>query len=639
METLPGRGYRFIGPVQRSPKPVLEITQARADASPSSQTRAWLPWAACGALAVVGLGGYWLGSRGGRPVESLQPVRFQVTPPPGFALEGAASRQSFALSPDGTRLAFTAMNDSGALSVFVRDIDALEPRRIPDSDGAHTVFWPPDGRSLFLTVRGKLRRAWLDGKPPVILSDSPPFMFSGAWLSPNAMLLSGRLAASILPPSGGTLQPVATQYPWPQMLPDGKLLLYAGWNTRTGRHVARIARFGDPGSAKDLIEADSRAMYTASVVTPGAGYLVFVRGGSLLAQPFDVRSLRVTGEAMPVVNKLYSFFPTGAADFSVAGRGSLAYLGFTGRSQLAWVDRQGRQVTAIGPAGTNVKSGRLSPNGRWVAAAIYDVERGSQNLWLFDSEKGAGRQLTPAAGVRDAPVWSPDSTSLAYMYSTGDKPPGIQVRGVGEEESEQSLAPAGFQMPTDWSPGGRFLLYINTGVPRFAQDTQSDIWLADMMARDRKPIPLLKTQFHEANAMFSPDGKWIAFTSNESGRSELYIQAFESGDSPRMAGERFLVSRSGAQAVRWRRDGKELFYLAFDGRIHAVPVTLSAKPVLGAPQALFAIGTEARAAIHSILGFDVSPDGRRFLIPVVAAGEGPSLVVVRNWETALPRKP
>jgi dipeptidyl aminopeptidase/acylaminoacyl peptidase len=463
-------------------------------------------------------------------------------------------------------------------------------------------------------------------------------MFSGAWLSTDKLLLSGRLAASTASPSGGALEPMAGTYPWPQMLPDGKHLLYTVWNARRGLgHLARVERVGDPGSAKDLIETDSRVMYTASVAS-GAGFLVYLRAGSLLAQPFDARSLRVTGEAKPVVDKVYWFAPTGAADFSVSDRGSLAYMDYDARSQLAWVDRRGRRLAVVGPERTNVKSGRLSPDGRWVAAAIYDVERGSQSLWLFNTKTGAGRQLTPAPGLRDAPVWSADSSKLAYLHATGDALPRIHARGIGEDEAEEPLPAADFQAPTDWSPDGRFLVYVNTGIPRFANETQSDVWLVDL-ERDRKLIPLLKTPFHEANPVFSPDGKWLAFTSNQSGRSELYIQAFQPADLPRMAGERYLVSRSGAQAVRWRRDGNELFYLAFDGRVHAVPVRLSPKPAFGGAEPLFTISTEARATIHSVLGFDVSPDGQRFVIPMVAPGDGPSLVVVQNWEAALARRP
>jgi Tol biopolymer transport system component len=208
---------------------------------------------------------------------------------------------------------------------------------------------------------------------------------------------------------------------------------------------------------------------------------------------------------------------------------------------------------------------------------------------------------------------------------------------LGQNDTEEAMPAVDFEMPTDWSPDGRFLAFVNTGFPRLENEQQSDVWLLDL-ARGRKLVPLLNTRFHESNPAFSPDGKWLAFTSNESGRAELYVQAFRPGDAPALIGERYLVSSAGALAVRWRRDGKELFYLGFDGRVRAVRASLSTKPGFGAATELFTISTEARAAIHTMPGFDVSADGQRFVIPVVSSLKAPSIVVVQNWEALLPRK-
>ena len=186
--------------------------------------------------------------------------------------------------------------------------------------------------------------------------------------------------------------------------------------------------------------------------------------------------------------------------------------------------------------------------------------------------------------------------------------------------------------PSDWSHDGRFIAYTNTG---FATNIElnGDVWLIDM-ARNRKVVHLISTPFHEANPAFSPDGRWLAFMSNESGRGELYVQAFEAGESPRLAGDRHLVSRQGAICLRWARDGKELFYLAWDGRLYAVPVRLSPKLKVSEPAPLFTISTEARAAMHSNVGFDVSADGQRLLVPVVTSPEKSEIVVIQNWEAA-----
>jgi serine/threonine-protein kinase len=189
-------------------------------------------------------------------------------------------------------------------------------------------------------------------------------------------------------------------------------------------------------------------------------------------------------------------------------------------------------------------------------------------------------------------------------------------------------------LPTDWSPDGRFILYNNSGLPSLTQGFSSDVFAIDM-ARNRRVIPLLNTPFQEYNAVFSPDGKWLAFLSTESGQDEVYIQALDRGsDSLRVTGERFLISRQGAQCLRWRRNGKELFYLGFDGRVYAVAITLGAGRVrTGQPEPLFTIDAEARAAIHSVVSFDVSADGNRFVIPSMTPGESSALVVLQDWES------
>ena len=637
LETLPGRGYRFIAPVQRaSTKAVLELAAPLLiEPKPRKQPRLWLAVVAGAVLAAMAGAGYWLARHPKDLADPPKLTKMAVLPPDGFALEGAASRQSFALSPDGTRLAFTAMDSSGEFSVFLRDFNSLEPRLVPGSEGAHTIFWPSDSRSLYVTAKGKLFRMPLEGDAHVLLADSPSFLFSGAWLTRQRILLDSFRASYFVSPSGGPLERLKDMYCWPQMLPDGEHVLYAGWDARAGRYQARVARLRD-STTKDLIESDSRVMYTASAVTPGSGYLLYIRGGNLLAHPFDPRSLRLTGEPATVASRVYSFAQTGAADFSVSDRGVIAYQTYAGRSQLAWVDRAGRQIGVIGPENVNLKSARLSPDGERLATAIYDIETGEQDLWIFDVKTNAGRRLTADPGLREAPVWSPDSTRLAFAHAADATPLRVHLRGLGESDAEEAMPGADFQLPTDWSPDGRFVVFMNTGFPRLANEQQSDIWLLDL-ARGRKLIPLLKTRFHETNATFSPDGKWLAFTSNESGRPEVYVQAFRSGDAPSVIGERYLVSRAGAQAVRWRRDGKELFYLGFDGRVQAVPVRLSQKPHFGPATALFAISTEARAAIHSVVGFDVSADGQRFVIPVVSSRKAPSIVVVQNWEALLPR--
>jgi Tol biopolymer transport system component/DNA-binding winged helix-turn-helix (wHTH) protein len=640
VETLAGRGYRFIASVQATvQKPLLVMTSAAVapEVEPAApvivpaQRKPWPVWLVTAAV-IAGLVGGYLATR--RPASSGPPtLRYVISPPNGYALESGSSRQTFALSPDGARLAFTAMDSSGTFQTFIRDLDGLESRPLANSIYSYTVFWAPDGRSLFQTVRGKLQRSALEGDSYQVVCDTPPVMLMGALLGPN-LLISGRSANFVVPTSGGTPRPVKELYPWPQILPDGEHVLFTAFDSRLGHHRARVVKYGQPDSVKDLLETDSRTMYAPSVLKPGTGYLLSVRSGNILAHPFDPRSLRVLGEPLAVVSQTYSFLPTGAADFSVSNNGMLAYRRYQSRSQLAWVSRHGEVVSTIGPANVNLKQARLSPDGKKIATPIFDVNRGVNDMWIIDAETGAARKVIVGRGLVDNPVWAPDSARLAFSRAY-DTPPKLFVRGIGEMDVDEPLPESYFEAPSDWSHDGRFIAYTNTA---FATNIElnGDVWLIDM-ARNRKVVHLINTPFHEANPAFSPDGRWLAFTSNESGRTEVYVQAFEAGESPRLTGERHLISRSGAIALRWRRDGKELFYLAWDGRLYAVPVTLSPKLKIGERAPLFTISTEARAAMHSNVGFDVSADGQRLLVPIVTSSERSEIVVIQNWEASAQR--
>jgi len=634
VETLPGKGYRFVAPLQnQSNRTVLEIAPPSAPAA--KPVKSWIYWIP--ALTLAATAGFWAGTRQITPSLPAPALRFAVSPPAGFALEGAASRQSFALSPDGTRLAYSAIDSSGVLQLFLRDLRSLETRPIPNTRGAHTLFWHPGNDAIYISIRGKIRRVPLNGEGFVAISDAPAFTLNGLLVSPANLLLDTNQSTYSVSPNGGTPERIDNLVHWPQALPGTDELLYTAWDGAAKRYRAVIGRPDRPEAAKLPLLSDSRIMYAPSTLTPGASFLLYVSGGNLVAHPFNLSRRQLTGDAVPVVNQIYSFLPLATADFSVSANGFLAYQKYAARSQLAWVDRAGRRLSAIGPAKVNLKSARLSPDGKQLATSIYEIEKGLQNLWIIDIKSGAAKLLTSAFGLRDSPVWAPQGGKLAFMNSSGGRTPKIGIRGTSENDSEAIEADGGFQLPTDWSPDGRFLAFSDNGVARLANEVQGNVFLMDLH-RNRKRIPLLHSSFHEGNAIFSPDGKWIAFTSSESGRSELYLQAFTGGDAPAVSGERFPVSRAGAQVVRWRRDGKEIYYLGYDGKVYAVPVKLGTRPAFGPAAPLFEISTEARAAIHALAGFDVSPDGKRFVIPTVSDAEPPSIVIVQNWEASLPLK-
>jgi Tol biopolymer transport system component len=238
-------------------------------------------------------------------------------------------------------------------------------------------------------------------------------------------------------------------------------------------------------------------------------------------------------------------------------------------------------------------------------------------------------------GLVDNPVWAPDSNKLTYNAAF-EGPPKLFMSGIGVNDAAEPLPEEFFQIPTDWSHDGRFIAFTSTSFAQAQNEMRGDVWLVDM-ARGRKVIHLINTPFHETEPAFSPDGHWLAFTSNESGRAEVYIQAFEAGDSPHLTGERHVVSRQGAASLRWRRDGKELFYLGSDGRVYGAPIKLGPKLEIGEAAPLFTTSAEAKAAIHGLEAFDVSADGQQFLVPIITSSERSEIVVIQNWEAEAER--
>jgi hypothetical protein len=238
-------------------------------------------------------------------------------------------------------------------------------------------------------------------------------MLTGAVMGSD-LLISGRTNNYVVSLSGGGAKAAKDFYPWPQALPDGKHLLYTVFDPRSGHHRIRIVKPGEPETVKDLLESDSRAVYAPSVLHSEAGYILYVRAGNILAHRFNLRSLDMQDEPLPVAPQTYSFLPTGAADFSVSDTGTLAYLRYQSQSQLAWVNRRGEVVKTVGPANVNVKQGHLFPDGQKSAAAIYDVGRGVNDLWIINAETNAARRLIAGRGQVDNPVWAPDSARWAF---------------------------------------------------------------------------------------------------------------------------------------------------------------------------------------------------------------------------------
>ena len=452
----------------------------------------------------------------------LRRLGFWFPHPKGYYLEAAGVRQSFALSPDGERIAFTAKDTSGAFRVFLRDFSEPESRPVADGEGAYSVVWSPDGQSLLFTANGKLRRVGVNASVSQVVSDYIPYFSSAIPFGSGRLLVSNHRNSGVIPSSGGTPHAIEQWYSWAQLLPGGRDFLYTIDDPQLGSMRARIAATGGNEQGVEVVQADSRVQYTGSLRSDG-GYLVYLRAGTLLAQPFDLAGRRVTGDPKAIASRVPSFGYTGAADFSVSARGVLAYQSYVSRSQFIWVDRTGKRLSAASPAGINASYVRLSPDGRWLATAVFDIERGVPEIWLYDTRTGAGRKAIFGPGISHLPVWSPDSRRLVYLWDHSW--PRLALSSLDGTPDPEPLPDTGFMAPTDWSPDGRFILYNNSALPAITQRFPSDVFAIDMV-RGRKVIPLLKTPFFEYDAVFSPDGKWLAFLSDESGKGRnLYAGA------------------------------------------------------------------------------------------------------------------
>jgi len=626
IETLPGQGYRFIAPLQTTP------TRSNLEVMPSPPSQAVhvsrVPFYVAAGVAALALA-VWVGWKLQVPV-AMQPMQFTISPPAGFFLEAAGPRQSFALSPDGNAIVFSAMDKSGHFQLFIRQFHQLESQAIPESRDARAVFWSPDGSSVYFTSFGKMRRLKPGSPASVVIADSLAMLTTGLPFSGNRLLVANNQRSAFVLPSGTRLQPIERHYAWPTALPDEKYFLAYRHDPKSIHRVGLMVSFDGKSPEIPLGEFTSRIAYTQSLTSPSSGYLVSVNSGTLVAQPFDLSARKTTAEPIALTKRVPAFVATGAADFSVSRAGVIAYQNHLERTQFYWVDREGKALSAATAGGLSGKFAALSPDGKHIAIEEYDVMAGLTHIRIIDTATGTGRRIAAPMANRHGPVWSPDSKSVVYMRSIG-QPPKLGICPIDESGKEILLPEAPFMTPTSWSKDGRYILYNSSGTPLTDEDGQGDIFMVDLKAGDRPELrPFIQTSFHEANAHFSPDMSMVAFMSTESGRSELFLQALSTTPTLHPVGERKLISKSGAISLRWRPDGKELYFLSGGNQVFAAKI-----PSAGPPVPLFTIPPEARSAVHGNLAFDVSPDGKRFLVPIVPSTESPSIVVIRNWEAAL----
>jgi Tol biopolymer transport system component/tRNA A-37 threonylcarbamoyl transferase component Bud32 len=588
-----------------------ELSWSYTPPLPPARTRERLAWILAAALASAVLLLALL--RPWRPVATLQPIAFQIAPPEGGVL-GVAQPQSevMSMSPSGRYVTFTATL-SGQTLLCVRDLSRSSVRTIAGTEGAYSPFWSPDSRWVAFFAAGKLKKVNPDGGSLQSLADVSNTASTGSWGRRGDILFSdlhGKGGIYRLPAEGGQVHPISQLGPseswqfWPHFLPDGKHFLYLAGDTR-GRQVM-VASL-DGGAPRFLMRESSRAIYTA------AGYLFFVREGNLLAQRFDPAGLRLDGQPFPTGVRLDYFEPTGLAPFSVSDRGDLAYQAWSRTSRLAWVDRTGRQTGTVSQP-RSYWSVRLSPDGRRLATAVAEQQRGgTEDIYIIELSREAEIRMTFEPGAEFNPIWSADGSQVLFTADMGGVPH-LHVKTLDSSVPARSVLPpsGGIQTPLEWLRDGSILYQDH------ATETNLDLWL---LPSEGKPRRILATPFNEMQAAISPDAKWMAYVSDETGKPEVYVRSF-----PQLGGARPVSNRGGSHP-RWSADGRELYYVE-DDRLVAVPVKLHPDFAASTPTTLF----QQRPGI---IDFDVSAEGR-FIVNIGRAGflSAPVEVIV-NWLPSL----
>jgi Tol biopolymer transport system component len=559
------------------------------------------------------------------------PVRFEVQPPADVTLTPApiASTAQLALSPDGRRLAFVAARKRAASQLWIRPLDGVEAQPLPGSEGASFPFWSPDSRFIAFFAGGKLKKVDTTGGVPQVLCNSIAGR-GGAWNSDGIIVFTAEANSPIsrISASGGVVtaattfdpeQAVTQQY-WPQFLPDGRHFLYYQRSAKPeyqGVHVTAL----DSSSSKRILESDGMALYAS-------GHLLFVRGGTLFAQAFDDRALQTSGDPVRIGDHVGYWTATfGYAAVTVSPAGVLAHgpsVGLT--TSLRWHDRSGAStVPPTAPA--QYSSPRLSPDQKSVVVTMTDAATATPDLWVLGLARGTTSRLTSDPATDWFPVWSADGGRLLFGSTRSGLTAIFQKAvGGGQEEpvAEGGVSAANANYPSDISGDGQFLLYEHSSTSR-----GRDLSVLTL-AGERKSSTFLSTPSYELQGRFSPNSRWVAYASDESGRFEVYVRPFPaaSGQTP--------ISTAGGTQPEWRRDGKELFYISADGKLTAVPVTTDGATFsAGTPHALFDVEVPEQNPPHPT-HYAVTADGQRFLVnTIVDQPTRPALTVILNWTADL----
>ena len=632
LKKKPTRRLQSIGDARVTLEDYLAQPETFSAAAPGPATtttvpgrrgvRAALPWA----LAALGLAAGVAGAFLARHPSAAPLVMASLPAPEGatFSLN-PESPGPVAVSPDGRRVAFSAQDADGKIRLFVRNLDAATAHPLSGTEGAGYPFWSPDSRWLGFFVRSDrvLRKIDVTGGPPVTLCPAPNGK-GGTWSPEGTIVFAPDSAGPLhrVPAAGGTSRAVTKVDPknhnshrHPRFLPDGHRFLFFGRGVAPDRGAVLLGSL-DGGESREILRSTTQAEY-------GSGQLLFVRERVLVAQPFDAAKGALSAEPVPVAEDLLVVGGAALAVFSVSPNGVLAYL--TGKAEVAtaleWRDREGKTLETLGePAVQRVA--QLSPDGKLVAAQVNDQSIGTHDLWIYDVARGLRTRFTfdPAEDV--LPTWAPDSRTV-YFASNSKGTSAIYrkaVEGAGELELVYSGESA--SQPTSVSPDGRSLLLSRT-----TTDTSGSDILVLPLEPKAEPRPFRATEFSEGTATFSPDGKWVAYSSRESGDFEVFVTPFPG------PGRRWQVSPHSGVYPQWRADGREIVWIQMDGQLASAEVSAEGDTFrVGKVTPLFRLVPPTPGGQT----FSLAADGKRFLVaPQAVQRAGSLLTLVLGWPQAL----
>jgi serine/threonine protein kinase/Tol biopolymer transport system component len=619
-------GLQLRGIAEGGPEP-------KALSKPASSPKkgsAWLAWMFATGALLVALG---LGLASGRnyfekrSVEA-SPIRFELYPPEKSAFNFAGfAAAPVAVSPDGWMLAFGGRSPEGKAQLWVRPLGSLVAQALPETDGASYPFWSPDSRSVGFFAQGKLKRIEVGGGSPHTLCDAPSAR-GGTWNQQGVIVFAPDVLGPLYQVSalGGIPTPVTEvsrsgglTHRWPWFLPDGRHFLYVSGNPRgaaggdEGLYVGSL----DSKEAHRLLSLRSKAVYQN-------GNLLYVRNRTLVAQPFDAKTLKIAGDPIPLAQSLAYSAATLSAVFSASAGGLLAYSTSAAASgtQLIWYDRQGQRTDTLDES-VVYYSPELSPDGKQLAVDVLDPSTGNVDIWLYQLATNLKARLTFGKSVNMSPVWSPDGTQIAFASNRNGVFDLYRKLASSSGGDEVLLQSSTNKNPTDWSPDGRYLLFEQRDP---IQKGRSDIGVLPLFG-DRTPFVLTVSDAGAREALFHPNGRWIAYTSDETGRDEVYVTSFPHPGSLRE------ISTAGGKNPCWGRDGKELFFLTPDLQMMVAEVNGQGSTFeIGAVHSLFS----THAAVQAMASpFAVSADGKKFLVDSLPEANSSPITIVVNWTAAL----